>query len=240
MTITYLSLLHFLKFTLLILFLLVNLVLLYYEYLDRKHSPDYLIIGGIPSEIKKIASNFFIAISALSAGITIKEEYHKIKKVAETSNQEIDKNVNNNNKLIAENFRHKLNLANIVNSNEECKKLELEKSELQKTLNEKTVKFNSGDKKITKNFVELEEITSLLAKKDEEIAGANVKLRGEIEIGKKSSLEISKLDNSEVEKTINEKKSSIFNLDELLTNFESLNGISKLAFTTLFSSSVIL
>lgn len=38
----------------------------------------------------------------------------------------------------------------------------------------------------------------------------------------------------------NVKKSSMFNLDELLNSFESLSGISKLVCTMIFSSSIIL
>jgi hypothetical protein len=50
------------------------------------------------------------------------------------------------------------------------------------------------------------------------------------------------LDKRETKKaldTLESKNLSIFNLDEILKKFESLDAISKLAFSMLFSSSVI-
>jgi|GEM_PF-4800349 len=59
---------------------------------------------------------------------------------------------------------------------------------------------------------------------------------------KKLSEEYSKIDNDEKLKELINKstKSSILDLDELFNNFDSLDGISKLALSLCFSSSIIL
>ena len=68
-------------------------------------------------------------------------------------------------------------------------------------------------------------------------------LTGSMENSRKLAHQYSKYEDEKIKELINDsiKKSSLFDyLDELFSNFDSLNGVSKLAFTMVFSSSIIL
>nr|WGO76445.1 hypothetical protein [Lentinula edodes] len=116
-----------------------------------------------------------------------------------------------------------------------------EKSDLMKVIEEKKVKFEKGDKSITQEMIRKDELKKIELESNEN--KGTVELNKAIEKGVNFSKDISKeKDDSKILELINEnvKKSTMFDLDELLTSFESLSGISKLACTMLFSSSIIL
>ncbi len=241
--ITYFSILGFFKIIFLILFLLINLGLLYSEYLENKNkdNPNY-IKNGIGSELKKIATTFISAASLYSAFITIKNEHQKIEKEAEFR-KEISK-ANEATKKIsdektANNFSHRLNLERIEKDYNELDKIIKAKSELTKTIQEKKVNFERGDKSISQEMIRNEEmkIVELVLLEDK----AKNTMQKNIAKGVKFSKEVSNENNeSKILEMINEKKSTIFDLDDLLANFDSLNGISKLACSMILSSSIIL
>ena len=64
------SFLKFLKIIFIILFILLNIGLLYFEYLNNKNN-IVVIKNGISNDIKKIASGILAAASGYSAYITI-------------------------------------------------------------------------------------------------------------------------------------------------------------------------
>ena len=108
-------------------------------------------------------------------------------------------------------------------------------------MKKKKVKFEKGDKSITQEMLRIDEMkkVELDLKENQSIN----ELEKNIAKGVNFANEISKEnDENKILEKINEnvKKSTMFNLDELLTNFESLSGIYKLAYTMIFSSSIIL
>lgn len=103
-------------------------------------------------------------------------------------------------------------------------------------------RFKAGDTQISDKDIKIQETILLKLSLDE--ARAEVELKQDIEKGVRFSMEITKEENeSKIIEKINEdivKKASIFGLDELFYSFESLSGISKLLFTVILSSSIIL
>lgn len=143
-----------LKIIFFIFFILVNLGLLYSEYLDNKNKDnfDYVLKNGIGSELKKIGGAFLLVASTYSTYITIKNEPVEKSKVEEFKKSILDsreevkkvKDVNS-----ANNFIHKLHLNSIERSHQNLDNIRKEKSDLIKALDEKKVKFENGDISIT-------------------------------------------------------------------------------------------
>ena len=134
-----------------------------------------------------------------------------------------------------------MNLDSIDRCYKDLDSIRKEKSDLMKVLEEKKVKFEKGDKSITQEMLRIDEMkkVELDLKENQSIN----ELEKNIAKGVNFANEISKEnDENKILEKINEnvKKSTMFNLDELLTNFESLSGIYKLAYTMIFSSSIIL
>ena len=134
-----------------------------------------------------------------------------------------------------------MNLDSIDRCYKDLDSIRKEKSDLMKVLEEKKVKFEKGDKSITQEMLRIDEMkkVELDLKENQSIN----ELEKNIAKGVNFANEISKENNeNKILEKINEnvKKSTMFNLDELLTNFESLSGIYKLAYTMIFSSSIIL
>jgi hypothetical protein len=132
-----------------------------------------------------------------------------------------------------------LNLERIEKDYNELDKIIKAKSELTKTIQEKKVNFERGDKSISQEMIRNEEmkIVELVLLEDK----AKNTMQKNIAKGVKFSKEVSNENNeSKILEMINEKKSTIFDLDDLLANFDSLNGISKLACSMILSSSIIL
>jgi len=73
------SFLCFFKIIVLIFFILLNIGLIYTEYLQTKHkNRDYAqshLKSGITPELKKIASNLIVGLGIFASGIAIKNEY---------------------------------------------------------------------------------------------------------------------------------------------------------------------
>jgi hypothetical protein len=142
---------------------------------------------------------------------------------------------------LSENLCNNLNLNGIKNSFNDLNDIRKNASETSSKYKELELNFNSGDKKIS-----LETLTHLKSKLDElkrkeEIAvkDLDVKVKSAV---KYSDNTIKESDDNKIVENIkdSDNKSSLFYLDELLTNFDSLNGILKLVVYMIFSSSIIL
>lgn len=169
--ITEFSFLTFLKILFFILFLLVNLGLLYSEYLDNinKDNSNYVLDpqkNGIGSELKKIGGLFLATASGYSARITIKNEL-----VVNNKEEEFRKEIlylKNEVKRVGDvksgdnyNFIQKMQFNGIERSFHNLDNIRKEKSDLMKVIEEKKVKFEKGDKSITQEMIRKDELKKI-------------------------------------------------------------------------------
>lgn len=246
--ITDLSFLAFFKISFTIFFILINLGLLYSEFLDNKNNigPEPFIKMGVGSELKKIGYVFIASVSAYATYFTIKSEHAKQNDVEVLKNAL--KSAQDGSKRVADdqtsaNFSQKLHWNTLERGISDLEKIRFEKSNLMKEIeatkeNENLLSIAAID--INEEILRKLETTTNNLERSEE--GVLSELKKSIEAGTKFTNSISKENNDiEILKMINDvKKSSVFDLDEILTRFESLDGISKLAFVITFSSSIIL
>jgi hypothetical protein len=142
------KILGYLNIFFLILFVLLNIGLLYTEYLDRKYnnieSQQYLK-SGLP-ELKKIAKQFVIGIGIVSGVITIKNEYRNQEEIAALKAKTIallakaaEDAKKATNKETSTNFIHKMNLANINNNISDYLDKDKKSSKIRETIKERKV-----------------------------------------------------------------------------------------------------
>lgn len=245
-----LKFLSLLKIVFLILFLLINFCLIYFEYLENKNNKSNYLQQGIGDQIKKIWGTAVTGVGLYASYLTIKSESETKKIIAEEKQKRIDTENLSKSKLdtvTGENLIYKMKIeqqTRAVNkleaSNDEINSLEKKNYEenLQSEANnyDETSPMRADlSHKIMKAEADL-----MQARRDAEKAFNDLKA---ITVGnKKLSEEYSKIDNDEKLKELINKstKSSILDLDELFNNFDSLDGISKLALSLCFSSSIIL
>jgi len=138
------SFLFCLKIIFLIIFILLNIGLLYIEYLDRKHSnnSDAPLKSRVSKDLKRIATQTIIAVGLLSSTITLKNEYLSQEKKSEIraeAQRQIAQSAEET-KIITNlqtytNFIHKkMHLTNIQNTFTVIPKYEEESSELKKAI----------------------------------------------------------------------------------------------------------
>lgn len=222
--ITEFSFLNFLKIIFFITFILVNLSLLYLEYLDRENNNydnENVMQKGIGVEFKKICSALVTGIGVYSALLTIKNEGEK------KSNEQNLKNVydssfnaikNLSDKKSSENFSNKLNIDSARRAFNGLGVIRKEKSELVKSIEENNakVKWDTDTQKDTKSDQETLRLTERLKELDRQ---EELKL---LEIGREITKSVNfanhiakENDESKILEMINAKKASIFDLDEI-------------------------
>jgi hypothetical protein len=139
-----------LKLIFFIIFILLNIVLLYIEYLDRKYNnkyyPDSHLKAGLSPELQKIAKQVIVGVGILSGAITIKNEYvnqdkastlrAEARELLQNSEETVRRTTSKN---FADNFCHRMQITNIRNSIAEVEILEKEESEIKKQIKENNV-----------------------------------------------------------------------------------------------------
>jgi hypothetical protein len=198
--------------------------------------------SGIGSELKKFLNAFIAVGGAYGTYLTIKNEHQSIgalkelKKEVEKSKLEFKEITD---RRIADNISNRLHFDKISRSFKDLDTVKNEKSELMKKIDENKANMTESNKiEIQDKLRNQESRMDLLQLEEKRI---NDEIRKSIDNGVKFSKEVTnEKDESKILEMINEKNKSIFDLDSLLSSFESLNGISKLAFTMIFSSSIIL
>lgn len=250
-----LSFLGFLKRIFLIIFIILNICFLYLEYLDilsknkSKSSTQYME-SGVAVELRRIAAGVVVGIGLYSGYITIRNDFvgegEYQKKLEELKNElakaklEAKKAADEKS---ANNFIQKMHFDGISRSLQTVEKLRSDKSELMKLIEEKssTAKFKAGEDDTIQSEVRKYKLRLYALELEEK--RAHSELSQTIESGHKFATEVTKEpDESKLLSFINEdlKNSTFFNLDELFSNFESLNGITKLVVLMMGSSYVIL
>lgn len=245
--ITEFSFLAFLKIIFLILFLLLNIGLLYCEYLNNKSKINNGIMNnGVGGDVRKILAVFTGAGAAYASWLKIKNEHfssasvelYKFRSQVNTHASDI-KNLKDKN--LSDNLGNDLNINGLKLSFDSLYKIKKDTSEVESKFKDLDGKFKNGDKSIK------EETLTQLQAKLEELKRKESRAIKEVDDKLKSAVKysddtIKESDNNKIIDIIKggDKKSSLFYLDELLTNFESLNGILKLVVYMIFSSSIIL
>ena len=146
------SFLFCLKLIFFIIFIFLNICLLYTEYLDRKHTnininnPESCLKSGMSPELQKIAKKFVIGIGVIAALITIKNEVtdqnkkeilrSALEKAITEAKEEAKKAATQELRI---KFAQKMQLTNINNSMHQVRAYEEEESALRKALKEKKV-----------------------------------------------------------------------------------------------------
>ena len=256
--ITDLNFMGFLKIIFFILFIILNISLLYCEFknLEKKNSsesPEYMQSSA--PELKKIATYFLGGLSAAANFITINDHFQSKQEKAiaqealETVKEEVRKIAN---KHTATNFLHRLHVDSIDRMIKQITVLEDTETKL---MNE-TKLMKSIKEDLSEHEAEVDiEYSEFIRKQNFNLdsvrrskAKAFDELKLDIERSNKFSTELSKEENdSKILEMINEdiKKSAIFDLDveELLkkfVNYETLSGLSQLMVTMIISNSLIL
>jgi hypothetical protein len=251
---TEISLLRFLQFLFFLIFILLNICLIYTEYRGInskfKNKSEILQSGSgstLVPHLKKYSAYFIGAAAALSSYITIKNEYYTNasydKKIAEykkeiaAANEEL-KNVTDEH--IAENMYNRLHISSIDRMFKEVLAIRALRSELQKAIAENLAELKQTGDDIWKTQVTLKQ-TELQAV-DLNESRIVKELETHIKSGVKFSKEICKeTDDQKILEMANEdiKKSTVFGVDlenlltEFWNEFESFDGITKLAFVML-------
>jgi len=253
---TDISFLGFFKIIFFILFLVLNIVLVYLEYLENKYTKKYNTVphiqSGVSPELKRIAKHLIISLGVVSSLITVKSEFkdpakeaEKAARITQKAEEALAKAEDETKKVavgkVANNFVHKLQIHSIKGSYSGWEGNQQEQSELYKALEaNKDAWKNDGDvKHLEKNKIVEVKIQGLKIQERRHMAD----LKANINKASRFSEELSKeTDENKVLEMISDeiKKSSIFDLEELWTNFETLNGISKIVITMLFANYFIL
>lgn len=206
--------------------------------------------SGINPELKRIASYFTAAVSIYASYIKIRNDQDKSETEA-TLRAELETTLAKAREEtqraqyteIKNNFSNKLHMFSIQDSFTKVGTIRKEKSDLVKAIEALHVDWNqTNDSSLIENKLKYESRLQSLSLEEER---AHSDLSQGISTGSKFLAEISKeTDESKVLKMINDdvKKSSIFDLDleALWIKFESWNGITKLAFSMVFSFSLVL
>lgn len=244
---TDLSFLALLKIIFIFIYILINLGLLYFEKLDSKYNalPGYNR-AGVGSELKKAVALFWTVASGYSYYLTIRDEHQKNKAIEEVKNnlrKTIEESKKSSDEQTNRNFLSKmrtesldLNFTNLQKNHEEKSKLQLEIANATTDWSKDT----TGSKEFPQEFIRKKQAEILLL--DMKNQRLNVDIRNDIDTALKyhDIIKIEPDEGSIVDKVNNVNKSSVFSiLEDLSTKFESLDGISKLAFILTFSSSII-
>lgn len=222
--ITEFSFLNFLKIIFFITFILVNLSLLYLEYLDRENNNydnDNVMQKGAGGDFKKICSVLVTGIGVYSALLTIKNEGEKnsneqnLRNIIDSAYNEVKKI---SDKSSSEKFIHKLNMDSIRRSFNGLDIIRKEKYELAKSIddNKAKVKWDTDTQKDTEINQEILRLTERLKELDRQEEIKIKEMGGEITKSENFANHITKeKDESKILDMINAKNSSIFYLDEI-------------------------
>ena len=230
-----------------ILIIILNLGLLYSEYLDFKNKKNDYVTAGVGNDIKKLSSILVAMISGVYGIITIKKEYDDRKK--ESTFQEGYEKIKSNIREIKaknenNNVSQHLNLNSIEKSFEFYenivfkKKTLIEKIQEKESLAEKMLDENSKKKLLEEISIMKRDKEALIVEELNSLSELNTDIKKGVDF----SNEVKNQSDDEIMDKINNNisKSMVLNLDEWILNFESLNGLSKLAFSMIFSNSVII
>ena len=245
---TELSFLGFLKIIFFILFLLLHIGFLYFEYLDinsKKNSDSHHYMqSNLLDHIKKAAAYFLSGAGGASSYITITNEYQRkqtenlIKENLAKSKEELKKVEN---EQVSNNMHHKLHIDRIDRTHKNLTDIKKEKSELMRLIEENKAKHKTGSALIsTADLRKAESRVQLLDLAEKRV---DIELNQDITCGVKFATEIKKqTEEKNLLNLINEDvhKSTIFDFDALWTRFETLDGLSKLVCTMIFSNYLIL
>jgi hypothetical protein len=249
--ITEFSFLNFLKIIFFIAFLLVNLSLLYLEYLDKKNNNNnkektMVMQKGMGAEVKKICTSLITGLGVYSAILTIKNENRdrlreqKEREAFEIAQNEVRKlkDQNSSNNLI-----QRIHIDNINKNYNNLDTIRDNRSEVEKAVlaERDKVKWDTDTKNDPETNLVLLRLTNKLKELDRQ---ETTELKDLAQNIKKAQIFAHQISKQEDEVTIldmlNAKKSSVFNLDEIWTNFESLSGLLKVANLMIFSNCIIL
>jgi len=140
------SLLRKLQIIFFVLFVILNMCLIFIEYLEqksKKDKPKYLKSGSgnMVSHLKKYSTYFFVGVGALSSLITIKNEYiskAKYDKLHEEWTQSKESGIAElkkvEDKLVLNNMYTRMNYTSLDLTFQELKGIRTEKSELSKSV----------------------------------------------------------------------------------------------------------
>lgn len=204
-------------------------------------------MAGVGLELKKACAIFISAASGYYTYLSIRDEHLKTKTLDEVKKDMIkvkQEAKRSSDEYTYQNFQTKIRFESIERNITDLNKNQEEKSKLQSEVEKANTEWSSAT-----NTTEKEKLLDYIRIKtleirtiDTENKKLNAEINKDVEAGRKFSDLISKEENeSTVMDKINDvKKSSMSSiLEDFLTKFESLDGISKLAFVVTFSSSII-
>ena len=253
--ITEFSFLFCLKVVFFILFIILNICLIYTEYLDikykNKHYPDSHMKSGMTPELQRIAKQVIMTVGLISGFITIKNEVNQssreeIAALAAKLNSTLAQAAEDTKKAASQqtstNFIQKMNITNIQNSFTGLVENAETESALMKAIKADRAQWEkSGDATLLEKIKRREiELQATLVKKEREIS----ELQQAIARANNFSKDISKeTDDNKTSALINDdevKKSSILGLEEIWSRFETFDGLTKTACLMILSSSIVL
>jgi hypothetical protein len=257
------SFLRFLQIIFFIIFIFLNFFLIYTEYRDIQskiqNNSEYLQSGtgttsNIIPHIKKYTTYFLAGAAALSSYIAIKNEYitnasHEkeiavYKQNLAAANEELKKVKD---KQIVANMYNRMNIDSLDRNFKEVQAFRTNRSKLQKEIAEDYEKYKETGDKSFETKAKLKETEEKVLVRDESRVVQDFETTMHSSV--KFSREISKeADEEKILEIIKEdiNKSSVFGFDlekilkELWKEFESFDGITKLAFVMVLTSSLIL
>ena len=242
-----------------IVLILINIGLYYFEYLESKsknNTVNYMKsgFGGDSIQLKRISKQFLATAGGISSIIAIKNEFWDKQKVAKLKKELADTKAElakakweasrERSEKIANNMSNGLHIDSIARTFGQVDSMETKKSKLQKTIEECNTNWLLTGKEIHKNSKRASESDLALLHLEEKRVLAE--LKGDIEAGSKfSDYIVKETEESKIVEKLDEEeisKASILGseFEKLWTGFEYFNGISKLACTLIFTSSVVL
>jgi hypothetical protein len=261
--ITDFSFLAFLKIIFLIFFILVNITLFYFEFLENENKSQSDLIyykeNGFGATSKKILSGFVVVAGGYSSYLTIRDEYRNKKYLDEVRAEMIqkseacDKDIKSAlDRETAQALSHRLHLDRMHRAFIDSTNAEYMKKSLEESIKNYKARLANGDTSVTPQIIQTKEYE--LADWSRQVIIAKNELKISIDNGLKYSDEVLKeTDESKILAKINKDKDkdndnttdndsggfTAYSIESIGTNFEVLNGISKLAYVMIFSSSII-
>jgi hypothetical protein len=262
------SLLSFFKYFVLFLLILLNLGLLYVEYLDNKNNKklDYMIQSAAwPINSRNILVTLSSAASAYQTYLTINSEHIDTNKQQQLETElfnsiEKYKEIRDNNLLQNLNIEAQINRISLNTS--ELNNIKNLKSDITKQIKINEDKNLPDDNSVSNEILTLKShILNLELEESRVLKALTESTNGLIKFSEKDGIDHIEgnnvnpfslppqcdgrgiqnvnLNNNDGE-ALEIKKSMIINLDELLDKFDNFDGITKLAFTMVLNSSVML
>lgn len=255
------SFLFCLKLIFFIIFIFLNICLLYTEYLDRKHTnininnPESCLKSGMSPELQKIAKKFVIGIGVIAALITIKNEVtdqnkkeilrSALEKAITEAKEEAKKAATQELRI---KFAQKMQLTNINNSMHQVRAYEEEESALRKALKEKKVEWTNDPDEI--KLAQIESYERKLELLELRIKRAWIETMKSCDEATKFSDVFTKVTDEdqalamitegEYESGVDIKNSSFIDLEAIWARYETFDGLTKAACVMMLSSYFII